>query len=71
MKRMPPTKLTEEERLEKLDPILGSGWSMVDGRDAIYKEFIFKDFNEAFGFMTRVALKVLNLNLKYSKCSKV
>jgi 4a-hydroxytetrahydrobiopterin dehydratase len=28
-------------------------WSMVDGRDAIYKEFIFKDFNQAFGFMTR------------------
>jgi 4a-hydroxytetrahydrobiopterin dehydratase len=26
------------------------------GRDAIYKEFIFKDFNEAFGFMTRVAI---------------
>jgi len=33
------------------------GWSMVKDRDAIYKEFIFKDFNQAFGFMTRVALK--------------
>ena len=31
---------------------------MVEGRDAIYRELIFKDFNEAFGFMTRVALKV-------------
>ena len=30
---------------------------MVKERDAIYKEFLFKDFNEAFGFMTRVALK--------------
>ena len=30
---------------------------MVEGRDAIYKEFLFKDFNQAFGFMTRVALK--------------
>jgi 4a-hydroxytetrahydrobiopterin dehydratase len=29
---------------------------MVENRDAIYKEFLFKNFNEAFGFMTRVAL---------------
>lgn len=29
---------------------------MVKDRDAIYKEFLFKDFNEAFGFMSRVAL---------------
>lgn len=29
---------------------------MVEGRDAIYKEFLFANFNEAFGFMTRVAL---------------
>ena len=32
-------------------------WTMVKDRDAIYKEFIFKDFNQAFGFMTRVAIK--------------
>ena len=37
--------------------LLTEGWSMVKERDAIYKEFLFKDFNEAFGFMTRVALK--------------
>ena len=30
---------------------------MVKERDAIYKEFLFNDFNQAFGFMTRVALK--------------
>ena len=30
---------------------------MVEGRDAIEKKFTFKDFNQAFGFMTRVALK--------------
>ena len=32
------------------------GWSEVDGRDAIARTFVFKDFNEAFGFMTRAAL---------------
>ncbi len=32
------------------------GWQEVDGRDAIAKEFQFKDFNAAFGWMTRVAL---------------
>ena len=35
---------------------------MVEGRDAIYKEFAFKDFNEAFGFMTRVAIKAEKSN---------
>lgn len=29
---------------------------MVDARDAIYKEFLFTNFNQAFGFMTQVAL---------------
>jgi 4a-hydroxytetrahydrobiopterin dehydratase len=33
-----------------------SGWSETEGREAIAKTFIFKDFNEAFGFMTRAAL---------------
>ncbi len=30
---------------------------MVEGRDAIKRDFKFADFNEAFGFMTRIALK--------------
>ena len=32
------------------------GWRTADNRDAIEKEFRFKDFNAAFGFMSRVAL---------------
>jgi 4a-hydroxytetrahydrobiopterin dehydratase len=32
------------------------GWSEVAGRDAITRTFTFKDFNEAFGFMSRAAL---------------
>ncbi|KAK3908129.1 putative pterin-4-alpha-carbinolamine dehydratase [Frankliniella fusca] len=49
-------KLSVEDRETSLKPLLGSGWSMVENRDAIYKEFLFKDFNEAFGFMSRTAL---------------
>ena len=48
------TKLTEAERAEQLSTL--QGWSIVDGRDAIHKRFAFKDFNEAFGWMCRVAL---------------
>jgi len=33
-----------------------AGWSDTNGRDAIERTFTFKDFNEAFGFMARVAL---------------
>ncbi len=33
-----------------------SGWSETVGREAIGRTFTFKDFNEAFGFMTRAAL---------------
>jgi len=39
-----------------------SGWAEVDDRDAIAKTFTFKDFNEAFGFMSRVALKAEAMN---------
>jgi 4a-hydroxytetrahydrobiopterin dehydratase len=38
------------------------GWSPVDGRDAITNTFTFKDFNQAFGFMSRVALKAEAMN---------
>lgn len=31
-------------------------WQEVSGRDAIQRRFVFKDFNQAFGFMARVAL---------------
>lgn len=50
-------KLTEEERQTTLAPLLNAGWSKVKDRDAIYKEFLFKNFNESFGFMTRVAMQ--------------
>ncbi|XP_049811552.1 probable pterin-4-alpha-carbinolamine dehydratase isoform X1 [Schistocerca nitens] len=49
-------KLTEEERTQVLQPLLEKGWKVTENRDAIAKDFIFNNFNEAFGFMTRVAL---------------
>ncbi|XP_011184709.1 pterin-4-alpha-carbinolamine dehydratase isoform X2 [Zeugodacus cucurbitae] len=55
-------KLTEQERSELLQPILNAGWSLVDNRDAIYKEFLFSDFNAAFSFMSGVALLAEKLN---------
>ena len=49
--------------VEKLDPAARAavlkelgGWSEVAGRDAITRSFKFRNFNEAWGFMARVAL---------------
>lgn len=47
-------KLTAEARKAALAKL--SGWAEVSGRDAIARKFTFKDFNQAFGFMTRAAL---------------
>ena len=50
------SKLTDTERADDLAPLLDAGWTMVDGRDAILKSFKFKNFVDAFGFMTRSAI---------------
>ena len=47
-------KLEGEARAKALGG--APGWSEVEGRDAIRRTFTFKDFNAAFGFMSRVAL---------------
>jgi 4a-hydroxytetrahydrobiopterin dehydratase len=47
-------KLEGSERTRALAAL--AGWSNVEGRDAIARSFRFADFNEAFAFMTRVAL---------------
>jgi 4a-hydroxytetrahydrobiopterin dehydratase len=51
---MPIARLTQAERAAALAEL--PGWREVEGRDAIAKSFRFRDFNAAFGFMTRVAL---------------
>ena len=48
------SKLTGDTRKSALAGL--KGWSETSGRDAITKKFVFKDFNQAFGFMTRAAL---------------
>lgn len=55
-------KLTQAERAEKITPLLDNGWEMTEGRDAIYKKFVFANFVEAFGFMTRAAIHAEKLN---------
>lgn len=52
-----PQKIGAEAALAQLN-----GWSAVEGRDAIVRTFKFKDFNAAFGFMTRVALAAEKLD---------
>jgi len=47
-------RLSPAERVAALSRL--SGWSDAKAKDAIEKRFVFADFVEAFGFMTRVAL---------------
>ena len=44
--------------VRRRDALAGlSGWRLQADRDAIKKSFAFKDFNAAFGFMSRIALQ--------------
>ena len=47
-------KLSKIEVTNKLKRL--SGWKLVKGRNAITKTFRFKNFTEAFGWMTSMAL---------------
>ena len=47
-------RLEARERDEAL--ALMPGWTWDEGRDAIRRSFRFRDFSEAFAFMTRVAM---------------
>lgn len=44
------------DREADLAPLLSQGWALVEGRDAIHKTYVFRNFIEAFGFMTKAAL---------------
>ncbi len=53
-------KLNAEARTQALAEL--PDWSPVEGRDAIQKPFKFKDFSQAWGFMSRVALAAEAMN---------
>ncbi len=53
-----PQKLTDEQIKNELETL--KNWSLNEGK--LHREYKFKDFVEAFGFMTRVALVVERMN---------
>nr|WP_276314507.1 4a-hydroxytetrahydrobiopterin dehydratase [Paraburkholderia terrae] len=53
-------KLSSEQRATQIAQL--DGWQNVEGRDAIKRQLKFADFNEAFGFMTRVAIKAQEMD---------
>ncbi|MEM1285545.1 MAG: 4a-hydroxytetrahydrobiopterin dehydratase [Pseudomonadota bacterium] len=48
-------RLSDDARTDALASL--DGWTMVEGREAIEKRYVFKNFVEAFGFMTGCALE--------------
>lgn len=48
---------TPEEKEEAIQSALSSNWTKSPGKDAVAKTFIFKNFVQAFSFMTAVALE--------------
>lgn len=53
-------KISAEERAAALSDL--PGWREERGGDALCKDFKFRDFSEAFGFMTRAALCAEQMN---------
>ncbi|MFD0859744.1 4a-hydroxytetrahydrobiopterin dehydratase [Roseovarius aquimarinus] len=49
-------KLSDTARTTMIEPLLKEGWSMVEGRDAITKEFKFADFPDALAWMVRAGV---------------
>ena len=55
-------KLGEDGRAELIAPLLERGWTHDADRDAITKTFTFRNFIDAFGFMTKAAIHAEKLN---------
>ncbi|XP_032431338.1 pterin-4-alpha-carbinolamine dehydratase 2 isoform X5 [Xiphophorus hellerii] len=69
--------LSPTDRDQLVMELRATGWMEVEDRDAIFKELHFKTFNQAFGFMSRVALQAEKMNHHpewfnvYNKCASV
>ena len=55
-------KLSTLDRETKLRKFLENGWLLDESRDAISKEFQFKNFIEAFSWMTKIAFWAEKIN---------
>ena len=53
--------MCQKVEIEKILSIL-HGWKVVEGRNAIYKKFVFDDFKTCFDTMTKIALKAEEMN---------
>ena len=53
---MTATRLTDDDRNSALTELMASGWALDAGRDALAKTYQFRNFVEAFGWMTRAAI---------------
>nr|XP_046267572.1 pterin-4-alpha-carbinolamine dehydratase 2-like [Scatophagus argus] len=54
--------LSPADREQLVTELRATGWVEVENRNAIFKELHFKTFNQAFGFMSRVALQAEKMN---------
>ncbi len=61
---MPTKSIPNRLSLQTLSHFISDleGWRRVEGREAIHKKFVFKDFAEAFAWMTRVAKLAETMN---------
>lgn len=51
-------KLSDEQIKKELVSL--SGWSIVNGK--LHKDFVFQDFIEAFGFMSKASMHIEKMN---------
>ena len=51
-------KLSDEQIEKELTSL--SGWSVVNGK--LHKDFVFQDFIEAFGFMSKASMHIEKMN---------